>query len=312
MTKPIATIAFIGFGEAGQIFARDLRRVGIADIRAFDIAFADPGAPQLEAARAAGVRAASGPGDAVAGADLVISAVTAGSDLEAARSCAGSIDPACLYLDINSVAPDTKAAAARIVDDAGGRYVEAAVMAPVHPKGIGTPMLLGGRHAAAFLDRAASWPLDARVFSERIGAASSVKMCRSIMIKGLEALAIECAMTAHRYDVLDAVLGSLSNMFPGQDWNAKTRYLVSRALIHGRRRAEEMREVAKTIADAGLEPVMTRSTVARQDWAADLGAVIGASHAGSAELGALLAALDAACGRPAARGKDAAAAQRGK
>ncbi len=309
MSKPITTVAFIGFGEAGQIFTRDLRKAGISDVRAFDIAFADPGAAQLRAAREDGVRVAAGPRDAVDGAELVVSAVTAGSDLDAARSCAGHLDAAAFYLDINSVAPETKAEAARIVDAAGGRFVEAAVMAPVHPKGIGTPMLLGGRHAAAFLERAAGWPLDARVFSERIGAASSVKMCRSIMIKGLEALAIECAMTAHHYDVLDAVLASLSNMFPGQDWNAKTQYLISRALIHGRRRAEEMREVAKTIEDAGLEPVMTRSTVARQDGAADLGAVIGAARAGSAELGALLVELDAARRRIAAPGGKPAAAR---
>jgi 3-hydroxyisobutyrate dehydrogenase len=309
MSTPIATVAFIGFGEAGRIFARDLRAAGVRDIRAFDIAFADPRAPQLLAAREAGVRIAPAPRDAVAGADLVISAVTAGSDLDAARSCAGALEPAALFVDINSVAPQTKAAAQRIVDGAGGRYVEAAVMAPVQPRGLGTPMLLGGRHAAEFVRRAAGWPLDARVFSERIGAASSVKMCRSIMIKGLEALAIECAMTAHRYDVLPAVLESLADTFPGQDWNAKTRYLVSRALVHGRRRAEEMREVARTIEDAGLAPVMTRSTVAKQDWAADLGAIMGSARADSAELGALLADLDAACQRLPAQDKSAAVGQ---
>lgn len=309
MSAPIAKVAFMGFGEVGRIFTRDLRAAGVSDIRAFDIAFADPKAPQLSAARAAGIRAASAPRDAVAGADLVISAVTAGSDLDAARSCADALAPATLFLDVNSVAPETKAAAQRIVDGAGGRYVEAAVMAPVRPRGLGTPMLLGGAHAAEFLRRAAGWPLQARVFSDRIGAASSVKMCRSIVIKGLEALALECAITAHRYDVLPAVLESLADTFPGQDRNAQMRYLIGRALIHGRRRAEEMREVAKTIEDAGHAPTMTRSTVVTQDWAADLGAVLGAARANSAELGTLLAELDHACRRRSEQGKDAVAGQ---
>jgi 3-hydroxyisobutyrate dehydrogenase len=150
-----------------------------------------------------------------------------------------------------------------------------------------------------------AWPLDARAFSERVGAASSVKMCRSIMVKGIEALTVECAMAAHRYGVLPDVLGSLADMFPGMDWNEKARYLISRALVHGRRRAEEMRESMKTIADAGLDPVMTRSTAAKQDWAADLGAAPGVARAASADLDALLAALDHACGGVSHRKKGA-------
>lgn len=292
MTKPITSVAFIGFGEVGRVFTRDLRAAGIEAISAFDIAFAER-TPQLLAAHQANVRVTQRPREAVAGADLVISAVTAGSDLDAARSCAGLMAPGTLYLDVNSVAPDTKVEAARIVEDGGGRYVEAAVMAPVEPRGLSTPILLGGTHATAFLACATTWKLDAKLFSDRIGAASSVKMCRSIMIKGLEALALECTMTAHHYGVLDAVLASLSDTFPGLDWHKKAQYLVSRSLIHGRRRAEEMREVAKTIADAGLEPVMTRSTVAKQDFGADLGAAIGGPQAAAAALGPLLVALEA-------------------
>jgi hypothetical protein len=176
------------------------------------------------------------------------------------------------------------------------------VMAPVEPRGLATPILLGGRHAGDFLARAAGWTMDAKVFSERVGAASSVKMCRSIMIKGLEALAIECTMTAHHYGVLDAVLASLGDTFPGQDWHKKAQYLVSRSLIHGRRRAEEMREVAKTIEDAGLEPVMTRSTVAKQDWGADLGQAIG----GRARVDPRAQTFDLAAGSTAAEGAAAA------
>jgi hypothetical protein len=164
----------------------------------------------------------------------------------------------------------------------------------VHPRGLATPILLGGPHADAFLRRAAGWPLDAKAFSDRVGAASSVKMCRSIMIKGLEALAVECAVTARHYGVLDDVLATFADTFPGQDWHATMRYLIGRALLHGRRRAEEMREVAATVADAGHAPVMTRSTVAKQDWAADIGAVMGSACVNGADLAGLLAGIDGA------------------
>ncbi len=288
----ISAVALIGFGEVGGILARELAAAGVSDVRAFDIAFADSQSRQSKAALGAAVRVERTARAALAGADLAISAVTAGAALDAAVSCAASLGRGSFFLDLNSVAPATKVEAAAIVDRAGGRYVEAAVMAPVPPKGLKTPILLGGRHAPALLDAIATWPHAARVYSDRVGAASSVKMCRSVMIKGLEALTIECALAASRYGVLDDVLASLSDTFPGQDWNAKARYLISRALIHGRRRAEEMREVAKTVEGSGYDPVMTRAIVAKQDWAADLGDVIGKARADEGDLRALLALLE--------------------
>jgi 3-hydroxyisobutyrate dehydrogenase-like beta-hydroxyacid dehydrogenase len=293
VSTPLQHVAFIGFGEVGRTFTRDLQTAGVADIRAFDIAFAEPESRQLRAARTAKVRIATSPRDAAAGADLIISAVTAGAALDAARSIAAALDRFTLVIDVNSVSPATKVAAAEIVDRAGGRYVEAAVMAPVAPKGLRTSLLLGGRHAGELIARAAAWRLDARAYAERIGAASSVKMCRSIMIKGLEALAVECVLASRHYGVLDDVLGSLGDTYPGVDWSQKARYLMSRALIHGRRRAEEMREVAKTVAGAGYDPVMTDAIAVKQDWAADLGAALGPARSDAPDLATLLAAIEA-------------------
>jgi 3-hydroxyisobutyrate dehydrogenase len=288
---PITRVAFIGFGEVGRTFTRDLQALGVADIRAYDIAFADPQSRQLRDARAAGVRIADSPRAAMAGAELAFSAVTAGSALTAAEAIAAGLDRGILVVDLNSVAPSTKGAAARAVDGAGGRYVEAAVMAPVAPKGLRTPLLLGGRHATDLLARAAPWQLDARAYSERIGAASSVKMCRSIMIKGLEALTLECVLASSHYGVLDDVLGSLGDTYPGVEWRQKARYLMSRALIHGRRRAEEMREVARTVAGAGHAPVMANAIADKQDWAADLGDALGPARRDAPTLAELLEAL---------------------
>ncbi len=294
MSTSINSVALIGLGEVGEILAAELAAVGVRDVRAFDIAFADPRSRQRAAAQRLGVAIAASAPAAVAGAEIAISAVTAGSALDAARSCVPALGGGAFFVDCNSVAPKTKVAAAAIVDGAGGRYVEAAVMAPFPPRRLKTPILLGGRHAAAFLAAIADWPHAAKVYSEQVGSASAVKMCRSVMIKGLEALTVECVLAARRYGVLDDVLASLGDTFPGQDWHAKSRYLISRALIHGRRRAEEMREVAKTVEAAGFDPVMTQAIVEKQDWAADLGDVIGKGRADEGDLMALLAALDEA------------------
>lgn len=264
-------IAIIGFGEVGSILARDLRAAGHRDIVAFDIAFRDADSKASRNAAAQEVRTAFCGAEAGARAELVICAVTAGSALEAAQHSRSGLGHAPFYLDVNSVSPGMKREIAATIEAGGGRFVEAAVMTSVPPHGIRAPMLLGGPHAAAFLPVATSLGMRAEVFSGEVGGASSVKMCRSIMIKGLEALATECMLTARHYGVEREVLASLADTLPHPDWPGLARYVMSRALMHGRRRAEEMREVARTVSEAGLAPLQSSATAARQDWAADQG-----------------------------------------
>ena len=269
-----SSVALIGFGEVGRIFARDLRALGVVELRAYDIAFADPDSAPSRNARAQGVEVCPDAPAAAREAPLVICAVTAGSALDAARSALPGIGAGAFFVDVNSVSPGVKREAAEAVNAAGGRYVEAAVMSSVPPKGLKTPMLLGGRHAAAFAPVAGALGLDAPVYSDAEGAASSVKMCRSVMIKGLEALVMECLVSARAYGVEADVLRSLADTMPNTDWEQLAGYMIRRSLQHGRRRAEEMREVARTVADTGCEPLMSLAIAARQDWAADAGAAL--------------------------------------
>jgi len=277
-------IALIGFGEVGQTLAEDLVAAGVPALSAFDALFSDPDSlPSRALATHPAVRAAESHRDAVAGADLVICAVTAAQDLAAAEAVAEGIAPGALFLDLNSASPAMKIEAARRVDGAGGRYVEAAVMSPIGPKRIASPMLLGGPHGAAFLALAA--PLGftgASLYSDVVGKASAAKMCRSVIIKGLEALLTESLLAARHYDVLETVVESLSDLLPLPDWEGRARYMISRSVEHGVRRAEEMRESAATVAEAGVDPLMTRMTVLRQEDAARHRAAL--IHAGLAPL----------------------------
>ncbi|WP_270937802.1 NAD(P)-dependent oxidoreductase [Falsiroseomonas oryzae] len=284
-------IALIGLGEVGGILARDLRAAGHRELVGFDIAFKDPDSKASRNAAAQGVRTTACGAEAAARADLIICAVTAGSALAAAQHARAGLGHAPFYLDVNSVSPATKQEAAALIEGGGGRYVEAAVMTSVPPHGIRSPMLLGGPHAEAFLPVARSLGMKAQVFSDKVGGASSVKMCRSIMIKGMEALATECMLTARHYGVEREVLASLADTLPHEDWAGLARYMMSRALIHGRRRAEEMREVARTVQEAGLEPMQSAATARRQDWAADQGAALPRAVLDGKDLPALLDAI---------------------
>ena len=260
-------VCLIGFGEVGRIFARDLKARGVARITAYDPLFGDPSGKLSGDAGQAGVEPLASATDATTGAELVISAVTAAQALAAVRSILDALAPGAFVLDVNSASPGVKKAASEAVDAAGGRYVEAAVMSSVPPKGLKTPMLLGGVHAQAFLDFASGLELSARIFSDEVGPASATKMCRSVMIKGVEALLAECLLSARHYGVEKTVLGSLGDLLPNPDWEKHARYMISRSLLHGKRRAEEMREVARTVEDAGMTPWMSRAAAERQDWA---------------------------------------------
>src|SRR4029079_9627903 len=198
------------------------------------------------------------------GADLVISAVTASATRDAAESTAQSITPGTFILDIHYAPPRTESDCGAVVEAAGARYVESAVMTSVPPYGLRVPMLLGGPHAAALVPTLAALGFDAGVASGRFGVASAIKMCRSVIVKGMEAIVIESFVTARRYGVEDAVLASLAETFPGLDWEQSGDYFFSRVIRHGKRRAEEMREAAATVREAGLAANCARANARRE------------------------------------------------
>jgi 3-hydroxyisobutyrate dehydrogenase-like beta-hydroxyacid dehydrogenase len=265
-------IAFIGFGEAGQTISRGLRAEVAADIRAYDILFDDPAnnGALKRAAEALGVGVAASPVAAVRDADLVFLAVTASSSLDAAQSCIPGLKKGQLFLDINSVSPQRKLETAARIAASGAAYVDVAVMAPVAPYRHKVPLLIGGPGAAELLPRAQALGMKAEFVSAEVGQASAIKMFRSIMIKGLEALTLECMLAASEYRVEDRVLASMAETFPSIDWNRTSGYMIERVVSHGRRRAAEMREVAATLQGIGIDPLMARATAARQQWLADL------------------------------------------
>ena len=254
-------IAFIGFGEAAQAFVR----AGTAC--AYDLKTCAPSTREAKLADYAreAVLGCATPSDALNGADAVLSLVTADQALAAARDYAGMLSPGAIWFDMNSVAPDTKRAAARAIEAAGGRYVDVAILAPVHPQRLAVPVLVSGPHAdvgAATLSALGFTTVS--IVPGEIGAASAIKMIRSVMVKGLEALTTECVLAAEAAGVRAEVIASLNASWPGTDWAEKATYNLDRMIVHGLRRAAEMEEAVKTLDALGTGSAMTRATVERQ------------------------------------------------
>lgn len=290
-------IAFIGFGEAGQAIATGLREEGVTDIVAWDILFPESASAKLvEAAKASGTRVASSAAEAVHDAEVVIAAVTAASSYDAAQSVNGHLNGKPFYLDVNSVSPGRKQASANLLGDTA-RYVDVAIVSPIHPARHKSPMMLAGPYAKDIEPLLTSLGMRTQVVGDKTGDAAAIKMVRSVMIKGIEALTLECFLAAQRAGVVDQVASSLKNNYPTLDWNTISEYNIERMASHGIRRAAEMREVAETLRELGVAPLMTDGTIERQQQLGELGRQPQIKDAVTKGRDDMLAAISAAAGK---------------
>ena len=266
-------IGFVGFGEAAYHLAKGLRQAGIASITAFDINTHTLGLCQkiLQRAKDAGIRLADSNRELAESCDIMLSAVTANQAASAAGQNAPFLNCNHIYADLNSVSPGLKQSVARVIETSGARFAEIAMMAPVPPYGQKVPMLAGGAGAPEFVEKLTPYGISAEIVSREVGTASATKMFRSIIVKGLEALLTECVLGAIRYNADERVFASLAESFPGIQWKELADYMVGRVVVHGERRAREMEEVAATLREIDIEPIMAEAIVRRMDWSVEAG-----------------------------------------
>jgi 3-hydroxyisobutyrate dehydrogenase-like beta-hydroxyacid dehydrogenase len=272
MTTP-PRIGFVGFGEAGFHIAAGLRKAGIEQISAFDINSETPalGEKIRRRAQETATPLVGSNAELTSGSDIILSTVISDQALIAAGQTAAGLGARHLYADLNSVSPSLKQSIDRVISATGARYVEVAVMSPVPPYGHRAPMLVGGAGAADFIETMKPFGMQMEYTSAKVGEAAATKMCRSIIVKGMEALLTECVLGASRYGAEERVFKSLMETFPGLDWPAMATYMVGRVVVHGERRAREMEEVAETLRSMGVEPMMAEATIRRMDWSVQLG-----------------------------------------
>jgi 3-hydroxyisobutyrate dehydrogenase-like beta-hydroxyacid dehydrogenase len=267
------SFAFIGFGEAGSTVSETLRAAGVERIATYDILFDDAkkGPPLKRRAAKLGVEACGSVADAIAGADIVFSTVVCKSSLPAAEAAAKHLKPGQLYLDFNSISPGLKRQVAAAIEPSGARFVEASVMSNVPGYGHRVPMLLGGKGARDFMALVAPLGFNVKFVQEEIGLASATKMVRSIMMKGMEALYLECMRAASHFGIEQDVLDSVDESIAGRNWTQNCNRVMARTVIHAKRRADEMAQVAETLREIGIDPAMAEATERCLRWCSTLG-----------------------------------------
>ena len=260
-----STVSLVGFGEAGQAFAGAEGWQGRA--RVYDLLTDDETARPAKHAdyRRAGAKGADSLAQALSGSPLVLSLVTADQALAVAKMGAAHLAPGAIFCDMNSVAPGTKRRAAAAIEAAGAHYVDVAILSPVHPARLGVPLLLSGGEAASAARALAGLGFsNCRTVGAEVGLASSIKMIRSVMVKGIEALTAECMLAANAAGVTEEVLASLDASERAEPWARRAAYNLDRMIVHGLRRADEMDEVVRTLEDLGVDPALSRATARRQ------------------------------------------------
>jgi 3-hydroxyisobutyrate dehydrogenase-like beta-hydroxyacid dehydrogenase len=264
------TVGFIGFGEAGHAVAKGLSEQGV-QTRAYDILCDEPAGRAAMHARARDATTVmlDSVAEMLPPCDVVVSAVVTSNCLPAAQSAAPHLRPGQFYMDMNSASPDKKRCGRRAVETGGARYVDAAVMAAVPPYAHRVPILLAGSAAPDLLALLAPAGMQMEVLSNEVGDAAAAKMFQSILIKGTEALLLECLVAASQSGVERRVLDSMSRSTPGFDWVARANYMLGRTAKHGARRADEMDEVVDTLVAMDIDPMVTRGIAQRLHWAAE-------------------------------------------
>jgi 3-hydroxyisobutyrate dehydrogenase-like beta-hydroxyacid dehydrogenase len=259
-------IAFIGFGEVGGIFAAGFHAHAHISLSVYDLKLDQPHTREamLSKAKQCGARCARTAADAAQEADIIISAVTADQVGAVAQDATHYLKAGQIFFDINSASPVTKKNAAQAINPLGAFYVEGAVMAPVPGVGLRVPILAGGEAAEKLCARLNPLGMNIEAVTTEPGRASAMKLCRSIMIKGIEALIIDCATAAHKWNVEDQVFASLQASFPAIDFAALAQTMAQRVHQHGVRRAAEMREAADMLDDLGMNGDLARAVADAQ------------------------------------------------
>ncbi len=263
----VTTIGFLGFGEAAFQIAKGLRQAGLQYTFAYDI----DRTPLVESrACETGTTLVRSPSELAEAAPLLFSLVTASSALQAALETAAFLTSRHLYVDLNSVSPASKRSIEAQVCSNKAMFVEASIMAPVPPYQHRVPILMTGSAAPELVRDLAPFGMCLEVMDGNTGAAAAVKMCRSIVVKGLEALLFEATRAACSFGAEERVFRSLDETFPGMNWKSLATYMIGRVVVHGERRAQEMAEVAETLKSVNVEPIMCQATTRLLAWSVEM------------------------------------------
>lgn len=273
MERKQIRLGLVGFGEVGSTLGKGFRDEGLIEIAAYDkYAFDGPFSELIQnRASQAGVPLVRSPEELARRSTLIIGVTPGKASIESAQAFASHLTPAHVFVDFASATPKVKQAVGAALKGSGAQIADASIMGTPHTDGHRLPILTSGPAAKVFLDAMSPWGLKIEHVTGELGAASGIKILRSVIAKGLEALLVECMLGASRYGIDQAVLASFDKFMATRSFEGMANFLITTGSIHAERRSQEARMSADALEEVGVEPIMTRATVERLAWVEGLG-----------------------------------------
>ncbi|MES1977399.1 MAG: NAD(P)-binding domain-containing protein [Pseudomonadota bacterium] len=247
-------IGIIGAGQLGTSLGKSLLAQGVPKVLTYNLPSDTKARERAESAGMSWLDAPAGLSEA----RIIFSAVTADSAVHAAKACASSIHPDAVYIDLNSMGPNEKNAAAEVVTAAGRKFIDGAVLGAA-ADGIKMPIIVSGHDAQAVAERLTMMGMNVRAVGTKSGEAASIKIVRSVLAKGLEVLYVEALLSAHRLGVDTEVLKTFCDWLDMRPAAASAQILVTTHLLHAERRMHELDMSIAAVRETGVEPVLTQA-----------------------------------------------------
>jgi len=267
-------VGFLGFGEVGYEISSGLVKEGLTEIYAYDSLQNDSqrGLEIQTNAKKAKVTLLSNNTDVVTMCDIIMSVIPGAFALDAAKSVLNKIKPGKIFADMSTSLPSTKKIIDKLVNEKGGKFVDGGMMASLASTHYKVPIVVAGNGASDFIEALTPYGMNIKKISDQAGDAISVKLVRSIYMKGIAALGAEMLEAANVLGVDKLVVDSISNTLDGKSFAFNNEYFVIASVWHGARQVHEMEDVTKMLEDIGVAPIMTRATKKRLTWFANLNA----------------------------------------
>ncbi len=253
-------LAFIGFGELAQGLVKGLKDEGLSGIQIFDKAIADnsdSGKVMRQTAKELGIDIAASLEDLINSSDVIFSAVTPVAGLVVAKAVVQYLQADQIYADLNSCTPNLKKQSMAVIQESGASYVDVGVVGGISIQGHKIPCLLCGDKAAALEMLMSPYGMNMKVVDGPVGTAALIKMLRSVVLKGIEALMLEMFMAAEEYGLQDTMMDSIAATFNKGNFEKYSDMLMSTHGLHAGRRSDEVQMILETIKEVGVAPHVT-------------------------------------------------------
>jgi 3-hydroxyisobutyrate dehydrogenase-like beta-hydroxyacid dehydrogenase len=139
-------------------------------------------------------------------------------------------------------------------------FADVALMTIVVTHGLRTPALVSGSGAERYAEVLTGLGAPVEAIGDQAGLAATRKLLRSVVIKGLAALLIEAMRAGEAAGQAEWLWGNLVEEISAAGAPFLAR-MVHGTGPHALRRFHEMEASAALLAELGVDPVMTRSTI---------------------------------------------------